>query len=193
MARSIKATRQGLKEAKSLVDSLKELVWTDLKKHYNGFEEMIDSRLKESEETILDASKAKLAIVAGISVMLKDFEKAQRRFSRSNDVEELREFLTELSGRIRQLRETNLRVVDSLHAVLNHNLTSIEVVEKFASDLQRSAGTWERNGREIDEAILELCDENEPTELVDLENYVSKQGFSSLLHSTSYSSSDEDD
>ena len=30
---------------------LKELVWTDLKKHYNGFEEMIDSRLKESEET----------------------------------------------------------------------------------------------------------------------------------------------
>ena len=67
------------------------------------------------------------------------------------------------------------------------------MVEKFASDLQRSAGTWERNGREIDEAILELCDENEPTELVDLENYVSKQGFSSLLHSTSYSSSDEDD
>ena len=193
MARSIKATRQGLKEANSLVDSLKELVWTDLKKHYNGFEEMIDSRLKESEETILDASKAKLAIVAGISVMLKDFEKAQRRFSRSNDVEELREFLTELSGRIRQLRETNLKVVDSLHEVLNHNLTSIEVVEKFASDLQRSAGTWERNGREIDEAILELCDENEPTELVDLENYVSKQGFSSLLHSTSYSSSDEDD
>ena len=193
MARTIKATLQGLKETNTLVDSLKELVWTDLKTHYHGFEEMIDSRLKESEETILDASKAKLALVAGISVMRKDFEKVQKRFSRSNNVDELREFLVELSARIRRLRETNLKIVDSLHSVLNHNLSSIEVVEKFASDLQRSAGTWERNGREIDEAILELCDENEPADLVDLEQYIANQGFSSLLNSHTHSSSDEDD
>ena len=160
MARTVKATKQGLKEAHSLVDSLKELVWTDLKKHYNGFEEMIHSRVKESEETILDATKAKLAIVAGISVMRKDFERAQRKFSRSNDVEELRAFLRDMAGRIQRLREANNRIVDSLHTVLNTNLTAVEVVEKFASDLQRSAGTWERNGREIDESILELCDKN---------------------------------
>ena len=164
----------------------------DLKSHYNGFEEMIHSRVKESEETILDATKAKLAIVAGISVMRKDFERAQRKFSRSNDVEELRTFLRDMAGRIQRLREANNRIVDSLHTVLNLNLTAVEVVEKFASDLQRSAGTWERNGREIDESILELCDENESTDLAELEEFIVKQGYAPLLGESSHSSSDED-
>jgi hypothetical protein len=192
MARTVKVTKQGLKEANSLVDSLKELVWMDLKNHYNGFEEMIHSRVKESEDTILDATKAKLAIVAGISVMRKDFERAHRKFSRSNDVEELRTFLRDMAGRIQRLREANNRIVDSLHTVLNLNLTAVEVVEKFASDLQRSAGTWERNGREIDESILELCDENEPTDLAELEEFIVKQGYAPLLEESSHSSSDED-
>ena len=192
MARTIKATKQGLKEANSLVHSLKELVWTDLKTHYHAFDEMIQSRLNESEETILDATKAKLAIVAGIGVMRKDFEKAQRRFSRSNNVEELKVFLREMADRIHRLREANNKIVDSLHAVLNHNLTAVEVVEKFASDIQRSAGTWERNGREIDESILELCDENEPADLAELEQFIVKHGYAALLEQAPHSSSDED-
>ena len=97
-----------------------------------------------------------------------------------------------MAGRIQRLREANNRIVDSLHMVLNLNLTAVEVVEKFASDLQRSAGTWERNGREIDESILELCDENEPTDLVELEEFIVKQGYAPLLEESSHSSSDED-
>ena len=192
MARTVKATKVAIKEANSLAESLRELVWTDLKNQYGSFEEMLSSRIQGAEEAILDATKGKLAIIAGIGVMRKDLEKAQRRFSRSNDIDELRAFLVELAERIFRLRVANDNIVDSMNSVLNPNLNAIEIVEKFASDLQRSAGTWERNGREIDEAILELCDEHEPAELNDLEHYITKQGYGSLLQRPSHSSSEED-
>lgn len=192
MARTVKATKVAIKEANVLAESLRELVWTDLKNQYGSFEEMLSSRIQGAEEAILDATKGKLAIIAGIGVMRKDLEKAQRRFSRSNDIEELRSFLVELAERIFRLRVANDNIVDSMNSVLNPNLNAIEIVEKFASDLQRSAGTWERNGREIDEAILELCDEHEPAELNDLEHYITKQGYGSLLQRPSHSSSEED-
>lgn len=192
MARTVKATKAAIKEAHTLAESLRELVWTDLKNQYGSFEEMLSSRIQGAEEAIIDATKGKLAIIAGIGVMRKDLEKAQRRFSRSNDIDELRAFLVELAERIFRLRVANENIVDSMNSVLNPNLNAIEIVEKFASDLQRSAGTWERNGREIDEAILELCDEHEPAELNDLEHYITKQGYGSLLQRPSHSSSEED-
>ena len=192
MARTVKATKVAIKEANALAESLRELVWTDLKNQYGSFEEMLSSRIQGAEEAILDATKGKLAIIAGIGVMRKDLDKAQRRFSRSNDIDELRAFLVELAERIFRLRAANDNIVDSMNSVLNPNLNAIEIVEKFASDLQRSAGTWERNGREIDEAILELCDEHEPAELNDLEHYITKQGYGSLLQRPSHSSSEED-
>ena len=192
MARTVKATKAGLKEANSLSESLRELVWTDLKNQYGGFEEMLSSRIQGAEEAILDGTKGKLAIIAGIGVMRKNLEQAQRRFSRSNDIEELRAFLVDLGERIFRLRVANDKIVESLKAVLNPSLRAIEIVEKFASDIQRSAGTWERNGREIDEAILELCDEHEPAEIGDLEHYITNQGYGSLLERPVHSSSEED-
>lgn len=192
MARTVKVTKAALKEADTLVESLRELVWIDLKNQYAGFEEMLQSRISDAEEAILEATKGKLAIIAGIGVMRKDLERAQRRFSRSKEVKELREFLVDLSGRIFRLREANDTIVESLKSVLSPNLNAIEIVEKFASDLQRSAGTWERNGREIDESILELCDDHEPAELGDLEHFISKQGYDALVEIPTHSSSDED-
>jgi len=192
MARTVKATKLALREANGLVESLRELVWSDLKTQYAVFEEILHSRISDAEEAILDATKGKLAIVAGIGVMRTELERAQRRFSRSNDASELRELLIDLGGRISRLREANDNIVESLKSVLNPNLSGIEMVEKFASDLQRSAGTWERNGREIDESILELCDDNEPAELGNFEQHITKQGYGALLELPAHSSSDEE-
>ncbi|MDE0868729.1 MAG: hypothetical protein OSA21_00275 [Candidatus Poseidoniaceae archaeon] len=192
MARTVKATKAALKEADTLVESLRELVWIDLKNQYTAFEEILQSRISDAEEAILEATKGKLAIIAGIGVMRKDLERAQHRFTRSNEVNQLREFLVDLSDRIFRLREANDNIVESLKSVLNPHLNAIEIVEKFASDLQRSAGTWERNGREIDESIHELCDDHEPAELSDLEQFISKQGYEALVEIPVHSSSDEE-
>ena len=95
-----------------------------------------------------------------------------------------------MSNSLRKLRATNNEVVKSLSTVLNPTLSAVEVVERFASDLQRSAGTWERHGREIDDSIMELCQENQPAEMVELEAYIERQGYSALL-GEAYSSSEE--
>ena len=58
MARTVKATKLALKEANGLVESLRELVWSDLKTQYAGFEEILHSRTSDAEEAILDIGLA---------------------------------------------------------------------------------------------------------------------------------------
>ena len=173
-----------------MVASLKEMIQADLRKQRSGFEEALSSRLDMAEDVILESAKAKVAIIAGVGVMRKDLDRAQRKFSKSNDVDELRSTLISLSNKLGKLRSTNSKVVASLGTVLNPTLSAVEVVERFASDLQRSAGTWERHGREIDDAIMELCQDNQPAEMVELEAYIATQGYSVLL-GDAHSSSDE--
>ena len=161
MGKNVRATKAGLKDAHEMVESLKEMIRSDLRAQRSGFEEALASRLDQAEDVILQSAKAKVAIIAGVGVMRKDLDRAQRKFSKSNDVEELRSTLISLSNKLGKLRSTNNKVVASLGTVLNPTLSAVEVVERFASDLQRSAGTWERHGREIDDAIMELCQDNQ--------------------------------
>ena len=60
-------------------------------------------------------------------------------------------------------------------------MSAVEAIERFASDLQRFAGTWERIAREIDQSIIDLCDDQTPSELIDLETYISNQGLDRLV------------
>ena len=190
MGKNVKATKAGLKDAHDMVESLKEMIRADLRAQRSGFEEALASRLHQAEDVILQSAKAKVAIIAGVGVMRKDLDRAQRKFAKSNDVEELRTALVALSNSLAKLRSTNSEVVESLSTVLNPTLSAVEVVERFASDLQRSAGTWERHGREIDDAIMELSQENQPAEMVELEAYIERQGYNALL-GESHSSSNE--
>ncbi len=190
MGKNVKATKAGLKDAHDMVESLKEMIRADLRAQRSGFEEALASRLDQAEDVILQSAKAKVAIIAGVGVMRKDLDRAQRKFAKSNDVEELRTALVALSNSLAKLRSTNSEVVESLSTVLNPTLSAVEVVERFASDLQRSAGTWERYGREIDDAIMELSQENQPAEMVELEAYIERQGYNALL-GEAHSSSNE--
>ena len=190
MGKNVKATKAGLKDTHDMVESLKEMIRADLRAQRSGFEEALASRLHQAEDVILQSAKAKVAIIAGVGVMRKDLDRAQRKFAKSNDVEELRTALVALSNSLAKLRSTNSEVVESLSTVLNPTLSAVEVVERFASDLQRSAGTWERHGREIDDAIMELSQENQPAEMVELEAYIERQGYNALL-GEAHSSSNE--
>ena len=82
----------------------------------------------------------------------------------------------------------NDKISDSISMVLHPNMSAVEAVEKFAFDLQRFAGSWERIGREIDQSISDLCDDQEPSELVELESFISKQGYDKLIQDSSKSS-----
>ena len=157
------------------------MVRSDFKKNLSGLEESLNQRINEAEKAILESSKAREAMVAGVGSMKKSIEKAQRKFSKNNNLEELRLTLTEIFEDIDRLKLANDKISDDISLVLHPNMSAVEAIERFASDMQRFAGTWERIARDIDQSITELCDDQDPSELIDLEQYISNQGFDKLV------------
>ena len=181
MSRSFKSAKTAIKETYSLSDSLAETIRNDFKKNLSGLDEAISKRMNEAEKSILESSKAREAMVAGIGSMKKVVEKAQRKFSKTNNLEELRTTMIEVYSDINRLKLANDKISDDISMILHPNMSAVEAVERFASDLQRFAGTWERIARDIDQSINDLCDDQAPSELIDLENYISNQGFDKLV------------
>ena len=157
------------------------MVRSDFKKNLSGLEESLNQRIDEAEKAILESSKAREAMVAGVSTMKKSIEKAQRKFSKNNNLEELRLTLSEIFEDIDRLKLANDKISDDISLVLHPNMSAVEAIERFASDMQRFAGTWERIARDIDQSITDLCDDQDPSELIDLEQYISNQGFDKLV------------
>lgn len=157
------------------------MVRSDFKKNLSGLEESLNQRIDEAEKAILESSKAREAMVAGVGTMKKSIEKAQRKFSKNNNLEELRLTLSEIFEDIDRLKLANDKISDDISLVLHPNMSAVEAIERFASDMQRFAGTWERIARDIDQSITDLCDDQNPSELIELEQYISNQGFDKLV------------
>ena len=157
------------------------MVRSDFKKNLSGLEESLNQRIDEAEKAILESSKAREAMVAGVGTMKKSIEKAQRKFSKNNNLDELRLTLTEIFEDIDRLKLSNDKISDDISLVLHPNMSAVEAIERFASDMQRFAGTWERIARDIDQSINDLCDDQNPSELIDLEQYIANQGFDKLV------------
>ena len=153
LSRSFKAAKNSIKETHTLLDSLGDMVRSDFKKNLSGLEESLSQRIDEAEKAILESSKAREAMVAGVGSMKKSIEKAQRKFSKNNNLEELRLTLTEIFEDIDRLKLANDKISDDISLVLHPNMSAVEAIERFASDLQRFAGTWERIARDIDQSI----------------------------------------
>ena len=185
VSRSYKSAKNSLKETNTLVESLTDKIKNDFKKNLSGLEEALRQRITNAENAILESSKAREAMVAGIGSMKKSVEKAQRRFSKTNNLDELRTTMIDLFSDIDRLKQANDRVSSDISLVLHPNMSAVEAIERFASDLQRFAGTWERIARDIDQSITDLCDDQTPSELIDLENYISRQGFDKLVENKS--------
>ncbi|DAC60328.1 MAG TPA: hypothetical protein D7I07_00490 [Candidatus Poseidoniales archaeon] len=181
MSRSFKSAKTALKDTNSIADSLSETIRNDFKKNITGLDDALNQRMTEAEKAILESSKAREAMVAGIGSMKKAVEKAQRKFSKNNNLEELRNTMVEVYTDINRLKLANEKISSDISLVLHPNMSAVEAVERFASDLQRFAGTWERIARDIDQSITDLCDDQTPSELIDLENYISNQGFDKLV------------
>ena len=181
MSRSFKSSKAAIKDTNALVDSLTDTVKTDFRKNLSGLEDALFERMAEAEKAILESSKAREAMVAGIGTMKKAVEKAQRKFSKNNNLAELKKTMIDLFSDINRLKLANDKISSDISLVLHPNMSAVEAIERFASDLQRFAGTWERIAREIDQSIIDLCDDQTPSELIDLETYISNQGLDRLV------------
>ena len=125
--------------------------------------------------------KAKEAIAAGASSISGKLDKAHRRYSKNNNLEEFRGVLQSTLVEIQQLREQHETVAASLREAQTPSRSAVEIVERFAIELQKAAGGWEATGREIDEIIANLCDPNPDVALIELEKYLTENGFEIVL------------
>ena len=62
------------------MESLKEHVRNDFKTSVSGLDDLVSQRVNQAEKAILESSRAREAMVAGIGTMRKSLEKAQRKF-----------------------------------------------------------------------------------------------------------------
>ena len=107
MSRSVKSAKSSIKEIYGLMDSLNETVKNDIKSNLSSFEESLRTRLSNAENVIIESARAREAMVAGIVGMRKSIEKAQRKFSRNNNIEDLRLTLLDVAKDISRLRIAN--------------------------------------------------------------------------------------
>ncbi len=170
-----------LKEANELGNTLREIVRRDVADQTRRFNDTLSQRIQLASEAIVQAVKAKEAIAAGASSISGKLDKAHRRYSKNNNLEEFRGVLRSTLVEIQQLREQHETVAASLREAQTPSRSAVEIVERFAIELQKAAGGWEATGREIDEIIANLCDPNPDVALIELEKYLTENGFEIVL------------
>ena len=181
MVTAEKTARTMLKQANELGNTLREIVRRDLADETRRFNDTLTQRIQLASEAIVQAVKAKEAIAAGASSINNKLEKAHRKYSKNNNLEEFRSVLQSTLVEVQQLREQHEAVADSLREAQTPSRSAVEIVERFAIELQKAAGAWEATGREIDEIIANLCDPNPDVALVELERYLTENGFEIVL------------
>ena len=105
MVSAEKAAKTMLKEANELGNTLREIVRRDVADQTRRFNDTLSQRIQLASEAIVQAVKAKEAIAAGASSISGKLDKAHRRYSKNNNLEEFRGVLQSTLVEIQQLRE----------------------------------------------------------------------------------------
>ena len=181
MGNEQRAAKSALKEAQLLTTAISSTVRSDFKKEYKIFEANLAARVKNAENAIMGAARTKEAIIAGVITMRKQLDKAQRKFTRNSNSDELKEVLLEIAEGLSRLKVANQKVAQSLSFVINPTYSAVDLVEKFTLAMQVNSAGWESDARNLDANLFELSNDNSPSEMDDLQNYIATQGYDVLI------------
>ena len=181
MGNEERAAKSSLKEAQLLASAINSTIKSDLKREFKIFEANLMARVENAETAVLDAARTKDAIIAGIVILRKKLDKAQRKFSRSNNSNELKEVLLEIAKDMSRLKIANAKVAESLSFVINPVHSAVDLIEKFTLVMQKKSAVWESDARNLDANLFDLSNDSSPSEMDDLQNYITTQGYDVLI------------
>ena len=181
MGNEERAAKSSLKEAQLLASAINSTIKSDLKREFKIFEANLMARVENAETAVLDAARTKDAIIAGIVILRKKLDKAQRKFSRSNNSNELKEVLLEIAKDMSRLKIANGKVAESLSFVINPVHSAVDLIEKFTLVMQKKSAVWESDARNLDANLFDLSNDSSPSEMDDLQNYITTQGYDVLI------------
>jgi len=181
MGNEERAAKSSLKEAQLLAYAISSTIKSDFKREFKIFETNLTARAENAEHVVVNAARTKDAIIASVVVLRRQLDKAQRKFSRSNNSSELKEVLLEIAGELSRLKITNAKVAESLSVVINPVHSAVDLVEKFTLTMQTNSAVWESDARNLDANLFELSNDSSPSEMGDLQNYITTQGYDVLI------------
>ncbi|MDE0557155.1 MAG: hypothetical protein OSB30_01615 [Candidatus Poseidoniaceae archaeon] len=181
MGNEERAAKSSLKEAQLLASAISSTMKSDFKREFKIFEANLMARVENAEIAVIDAARTKDAIIAGVVMLRKKLDKAQRKFSRSNNSNELKEVLLEIAKDMSRLRIANAKVAESLSIVINPVHSAVDLVEKFTLIMQTNSAVWESDARNLDANLFDLSNDSSPSEMDDLQNYITIQGYDVLI------------
>ena len=181
MGNEERAAKSSLKEAQLLASAINSTIKSDFKIEFKIFEANLMARVENAETAVLDAARTKDAIIAGIVILRKKLDKAQRKFSRSNNSNELKEVLLEIAKDMSRLKIANAKVAESLSFVINPVHSAVDLIEKFTLVMQKKSAVWESDARNLDANLFDLSNDSSPSEMDDLQNYITTQGYDVLI------------
>jgi hypothetical protein len=181
MGNEERAAKSSLKEAQLLASAISSTIKSDFRGEFKIFESNLMARVGNAEIAVIDAARTKDAIIAGVVILRKQLDKAQRKFSRSNNSNELKEVLLEIAKDISRLKVANAKVAESLSFVINPVHSAVDLVEKFTLVMQTNSAAWESDARNLDANLFDLSNDSSPSEMDDLQNYITSQGYDVLI------------
>jgi|TARA_B110000211_G_scaffold157851_1_gene178701 hypothetical protein len=181
MGNEERAAKSSLKEAQLLASAISSTIKSDFKGEFKIFESNLMARVGNAEIAVIDAARTKDAIIAGVVILRKQLDKAQRKFSRSNNSNELKEVLLEIAKDLSRLKIANAKVAESLSFVINPVHSAVDLVEKFTLIMQTNSAVWESDARNLDANLFDLSNDSSPSEMDDLQNYITTQGYDVLI------------
>ena len=181
MGNEERAAKSSLKEAQLLASAISSTIKSDFKGEFKIFESNLMARVGNAEIAVIDAARTKDAIIAGVVILRKKLDKAQRKFSRSNNSNELKEVLLEIAKDLSRLKIANAKVAKSLSFVINPVHSAVDLVEKFTLNMQTNSAIWESDARNLDANLFDLSNASSPSEMDDLQNYITTQGYDVLI------------
>ena len=181
MGNEERAAKSSLKEAQLLASAISSTIKSDFKGEFKIFESNLMARVGNAEIAVIDAARTKDAIIAGVVILRKKLDKAQRKFSRSNNSNELKEVLLEIAKDLSRLKIANAKVAKSLSFVINPVHSAVDLVEKFTLNMQTNSAVWESDARNLDANLFDLSNASSPSEMDDLQNYITTQGYDVLI------------
>ena len=181
MGNEERAAKSSLKEAHQLASAISTTIKNDFKREFKIFETNLIARVENGEQALINAARTKDAIIAGVVILRKKLDKAQRKFSRSNNSNELKEVLLEIAKDLSRLKIANAKVAESLSFVINPVHSAVDLVEKFTLIMQTNSAVWESDARNLDANLFDLSNDSSPSEMDDLQNYITTQGYDVLI------------
>ncbi len=181
MGRYAKSARSQTKKSNELIAELMVEIRDDMRKIELGIERRIRERLSIIDPAIGEAATIQDAIIAGSIESRKQLDRANKRYAKNGDGEQLSSEIISSAERLGGIRTLLNESVAELQESIISQASAVDVIEETTQELQRMAGSWEATARGVDHSVGGIVDVNPPVEMIEFQRELLENGYDVLL------------